>query len=266
MYVRIFVVVLFLNFYKCQNDNEFLGTAELVKQSPRRSRLLSNFVDGKSETLTSEAPKTVSNTAIYEDNPVEEVTKTFKSSEGTIKNYGKIFQMDTQNLTDKQRVLLERIVERVARLGGNIEQEKTEDSENLNESRARARHRNVRKNNGKTENISTTKTIKRTTAGVMVHPTKSVSSSTTKVGKSKVTLSNTVHQLKPNATEVVFGNITTSSIVDSLSAKDTNNNNNIAREEVYARRPPSEKAGVKVSNPNTKSFNSLCLLNFDIFQ
>lgn len=289
MYVRVLILVVCLNVCQCQTQNgNGYGTVELVKHN-RRSRLLSDFVDGSTTAGRSvppvqsapavpasplnmpvpRSPAPQANAAATGRNP------RIPSTERMLQNYGNIFQMDTKNLTDKQRTLLERIVERVARLGGSLEPENDvpTDDDNLNESRARHRNRNVRKNVAKSSvpaavaapavgtneakdlNLSqlssttagsttTTKTIKRTTAGIIAHPTKPVSSSTTKVGKSKVTQASSFNQLRPNSTEVVLGNITTTSIVDSLS-KDN------AREDLYNRRPViAEKANVKVSKIN----------------
>lgn len=263
MYVRVLILVVFINVCKCQDGNGFFGTVELVKHS-RRSRLLSDFVDGSGSAAVPSHFKPMppvqaqrSAPPVYSAPPAEAVRgPRQQSTERMLKNYGNIFQMDTKNLTDKQRVLLERIVERVARLGGSLEPENEiqDDGSNGNESRSRQRNRNVRKNavkvapaapastsasSSSVDPIATTKTVMRTTAGVISHPTKPVSSSTTKVGKSKVTQVSNLHQLRPNSTEVVLGNITTSSIVDSLS-KDN------AREDVYGRRPALNEK-VKVS-------------------
>lgn len=275
MYIRVLILIVCLKLCQCQtqNGNGFYGTVELVKNG-RRSRLLSDFVDGAS---TSVAPSPAVTEPPQDAIPKAPIVASSKirtqTTERMLKNYGNIFQLDPKNLTDKQRVLLERIVERVARLGGSLEPENTvpsvgQDQEQV-ESRARHRNRNVRKNQPKVAQdeprsestahtvtaagldasasapASTTKTIKRTTVGVIAHPTKAVSSSTTKIGKSKVTQASAYSQLRPNATEIVMGNITTTSIVDSLS-KDN------AREDLYNRRPIiAEKANVKVSIPRT---------------
>lgn len=259
MYIRVLILIVCLNVCKsqAQDDSTFYGTAELVKNG-RRSRLLSDFVEGGSSPAPAPVPIPVAKPRL---NAQSNGDVRQQSTERMLKNYGNIFQMDTKNLTEKQRTLLERIVERVARLGGSLEpdNEVPLDQDNQSESRSRHRNRNVRKNVPKidennsatqtsttAESTPTTKTIKRTTAGIMAHPTKPVSSSTTKVGKSKITQTSNFHQMRPNSTEVVFGNITTTSIVDSLS-KDN------AREDVYNRRPIiAEKANIKVSNIDLK--------------
>lgn len=149
--------------------------------------------------------------------------------------------MDTKNLTDQQRVLLERIVERVARLGGSlddIENAATSEANDVVSNEGRARQRNVRKNTSKktkgdeTKHITiemtqatptqptSMKAIKRATAGIIAHKAKG--------GKSKVTQAN--EMTMSNVTAVDLGNITTTSIVNILS---TDN----ARENVFARRP-----------------------------
>lgn len=287
MYIRVLLLIVCLNWCSCvesqQNGNGFFGTVELVKNG-RRSRLLSDFVENTQPAAAAAPAAPQANDAVPKA-PVDTASASKGRSQTTermLKNYGNIFQLDPKNLTDKQRVLLERIVERMARFGGSLDGAvesspapttpgAADANSDPSESRARHRNRNVRKNQPKvvapepqeqpqqrseasvpdvqltihsdsSSTIATTKAAKRTSAGVMSHPTKAVSSSTTKVGKSKVTQASTYSQLRPNATEVVLGNITTTSIVDSLS-KDH------AREDLYNRRPIiAEKANVKVSS------------------
>lgn len=243
MIVRVCTVFLLVSL--CNGDDGFIGTAELVRQSSRRSRLAPAF----QATQPTIPVVNVSPPEVTEETAARS-TKSPKIPERAVRNYDKIFNMDFRNLTDKQRILLDRIVERVAKLGGPFPTSRNKttsttastavtDTE-LNESRANhatSPARSVKKNMTKS---STTKTMRRTTAGIIAHPTKPVGSTTTKVGKSKVT-----HMVlpRPNATEIVLGNITTASIVDSLK-KDNHN----AREDVYGRPPtPVEKASVKVS-------------------
>lgn len=266
MYIRVLIIFVCLNVCNilAQDPNGFYGTVELVKHN-RRSRLLSDFSQANGAAIVDSA--ITSPPAVPRQNaPIAEQPRQ-QTTERMLKNYGNIFQMDTKNLTEKQRSLLERIVERVARLGGSLEPDNNSQSnnDNLNESRSRQGNRNVRKKQTIDESdetvpitttagsTTTTKTIKKTTAGIIAHPTKPVSSSTAKVGKSKITQVSS--QMRPNATEVVFGNITTSSIVDSLS-KDN------AREDLYARRPVApagpiiaEKANIKVSVFFLRSLN-----------
>lgn len=234
------MMVMDWNCCKCQND--FYGTVELVKHAPRRSRLLSDFVVGervpKSVPLSVPAtPSTTSTESIDDTSTLPPVRPTID----TLKRYARIFKMDTKNLTEQQRILLERIVERVARLGGSLEDIDNAEASDANDivgNEGRARQRNVRKNaNKKTKtddnhhiSIETTqptptaptstKTIKRATAGIIAHKAKG--------GKSKVTQAN--EMTMSNVTAVDLGNITTTSIVNILS---TDN----ARENVFARRP-----------------------------
>lgn len=309
MYFRVFLLVLFLNNFKCQqNGNGFYGTVELVKQSPRRSRLLSDFVNPSPEARSSAphpihiplspspTPSSQSSSPSAQSEPATSASfpttisaapdLPVKPTIDTLRKYGKIFKMDTKYLTPQQRSLLERIVDRVARLGGNLELSdnitsvnRTQANETVdNESEGRARARNNRKKSGKKSNnaskssestdesgteaetsaassastvpftatASSVKAMKRTTAGIIAHPTKTVGASATKVGKSKVTQTHNLTQLKSNSTNMELGNITTTSIVDSLS-KDN------ARENVYNRRPDKT---VTTTIPNANQNNN----------
>lgn len=316
MNFHVFLLVLFLNNFKCQqNENGFYGTVELVRQSPRRSRLLSDFANPMPESRSSSptqfiplapvpspspsaSPDAQTESATPPTIPLSSVSasdQTLKPTADTLRKYGKIFKMDTKYLTPQQRSLLERIVERVARLGGtlelsdNITSADKNQTNDENENEGRARNRGNRKKLGKksanvsksgesseeatTEKESATsasdstmpytatssasssvKAMKRTTAGIIAHPTKSVGGSATKVGKSKVTQTHNLTQLKSNSTNVDLGNITTTSIVDSLS-KDN------ARENVYIRRPEKPVTTITTtlataSNNNNNNHNS----------
>lgn len=240
-----------LNYCKCQS--EFYGTVELVKNAPRRSRLLSDFVNNErmpklaAAEVASEAPPNPSQLTpstiqtLLTDDGASVTPAAARPTIDTLKRYARIFKMDTKNLTDQQRVLLERIVERVARLGGSlddIENAATSEANDVVSNEGRARQRNVRKNTGKktkgdeTKHITiemtqatptqptSMKAIKRATAGIIAHKAKG--------GKSKVTQAN--EMTMSNVTAVDLGNITTTSIVNILS---TDN----ARENVFARRP-----------------------------
>lgn len=238
------MLVMEWNCGKCQND--FYGTVELVKHTPRRSRLLSDFVVG--ERMPKSIPLSVQSTASTSQTTSNDDSSTpspIRPTIDTLKRYARIFKMDTKNLTEQQRILLERIVERVARLGGSLEDIENVEASEANDimgSEGRARQRNVRKNaaNKKTKtddnnHISiepapptqppptaptSTKTIKRASAGIIAHKSKG--------GKSKVTQANDMTMT--NVTAVDLGNITTTSIVNILS---TDN----ARENLFARRP-----------------------------
>lgn len=310
MYFYLFLLVLFLNNYKCQqNASGFYGTAELVRQNPRRSRLLSDFVDPLPEEARSSSPHPIpiplssspqttsqpsspralsepSTQAAYPTSIPLVSDIPVKPTIDTLRKYGRIFKMDTKYLTPQQRALLERIVDRVARLGGNLELSdnitpvnKTQPEESVeNENEGRARTRNNRKKSGKksgtqppkssestdppssetetsaastvpiTGTTTSVKAMKRTTAGVIAHPTKTIAASATKVGKSKVTQTHNLTQLKSNSTNMELGNITTTSIVDSLS-KDN------ARENVYNRRP-EKPVTTTIANPNQNNNNN----------
>lgn len=236
MLVRVVVLVLLVKLAECSfENNNYYGTAELV-QAPRRSRLLSDFADRMPKSLATTAPL-ISSTA-------EPSPPSAKPTMDTLKRYARIFKMDVKTLTEQQKILLERIVERVARLGGSFEPTETAevDENGLAAEEGRARNKN-KKNATKVNKIemeppsSTTptpatkatgtksanaKTVKRTTSGVI--------SQKLKGGKSKVTQANDL--ASANATAVDLGNITTTSIVNILS---TDN----ARESLYSRRPPT---------------------------
>lgn len=241
MLVRLVVMVLLVKLGECSfENNNYYGTAELM-QAPRRSRLLSDFADRMPKSLATTAPL-ISSTA-------EPSPPSAKPTMDTLKRYARIFKMDVKTLTEQQKILLERIVERVARLGGTFEPtEAAEVDENgLSAEEGRARNKN-KKNAAKINKIemeppssttptpatrsaatkatstksANTKTVKRTTSGVI--------SQKLKGGKSKVTQANDL--ASANATAVDLGNITTTSIVNILS---TDN----ARENLYSRRPPT---------------------------
>lgn len=260
------------NCCKCQND--FYGTVELVKHAPRRSRLLSDFVVGdrvpKSIPLSaaeSTASPSLTSTSI-EDALAQ--SQPVRPTIDTLKRYARIFKMDTKNLTEQQRILLERIVERVARLGGSLEDidnVETSEANDIVGDEGRARQRNVRKNANKKSKTdeqthisiettqptptapTSTKTIKRASAGIIAHKAKG--------GKSKVTQAN--EMTMSNVTAVDLGNITTTSIVNILS---TDN----ARENVFARRPssppPSSSPHEKIAAPSTNSKVSIPLSKY----
>lgn len=247
MYIRVFVIMLLMKLDECHYENNFYGTAELM-QAPRRSRLLSDFSDRIPKSLE---PLTSSSIPVTTPEPSP---STAKPTVDTLKRYARIFKMDMKTLTEQQKILLERIVERVARLGGNVEptESNIDEQESVSFDEGRARNKNkkniVKKNKIEIEtNIPTissttptpsiklmastkstntkstnTKTIKRTTTGVVSHKSKG--------GKSKVTHMN--DPANANVTAVDLGNITTTSIVNILS---TDN----AREQLYSRRPPT---------------------------
>lgn len=252
MLIRVFVVVVLLEF--CQAQNDWYGTAELV-QAPRRSRVLSDFVAERNEPEA---------TIIASTEPTSDASlPVTKPTMDTLKRYARIFKMDAKILTPQQRVLLERIVERVARLnGGTLEPtsatlESTEATVQGDDVEGRARHKN-RKNatkKNKTEGTSATtdeltsspvpptKATKRTTSGIIAHKSKG--------GKSKVTQANDLTM--SNVTAVDLGNITTTSIVNILS---TDN----ARENLYSRRPTTQDKLISATSNTANSKVSLSKL------
>ncbi|XP_055326663.1 uncharacterized protein LOC129580352 [Sitodiplosis mosellana] len=279
MYFRVLIVVSLLKLSECYNGN-FFGTAELIKNvQPRRSRLLSDFVDNapadnsrsgfvpisiplsaaRSLLVSSEKPTTIDEPKSTEQ-PEELKSEPIEDEEGpvptadTMRKYARIFKMDTETLNEKQKLLLQRIVQRIARLNGASPDEESIDL-NDNEGRARRKNRDEHK---KTQKKTSTTTIEVVTEPTKTTPklktTPSIQSSSSsaqkkkvaasnnyiaiskptmptiasKMGKSKVTQANDL--TLTNATSVDLGNISTTSIVDILS---TDN----ARENFYIRRP-----------------------------
>lgn len=283
MYIRVLIMVSFLKLGECHNN--FFGTAELMKNSaqPRRSRLLSEFIDNSpadysrsgfvpmSIPLTSKARSFPVSSAEPATEKPNQVSESFESDEGpiptadTMQKYARIFKMDTTTLNEKQKMILQRIVQRIARLNGA---NPDEESINLTESEGRARRKNGddRKKTQKKSSTTTIEVVTEPTRATSKHKPSSLSSNTTssssssngaqqkkkvaasnnfisistvtarptmptiasKEGKSKVTQANDLTLM--NATSVDLGNISTTSIVDILS---TDN----ARENFYVRRP-----------------------------
>lgn len=282
MYFLVFVVVSVLQLSECQTN--FYGTAELVKPA-RRSRLLSDFVDGNKKE---DAATTIS---AYANPELASIETELSDDDGpaptvdTLRKYARIFKMDTDNLNDKQRMLLQRIVQRIARLNGAESDEETMEMGDDNEGRARRKHRDDRKkaNNSK-KSSSTTRspsggttksTLKTSSASVSTtRPKKKIAAggsrttstttttttaengsdeieatSPTKVGKSKVTQANDITLTSANGVDL--GNISTTSIVNILSTVDN------ARESFYVRRPsPATVTAVHSKVPHHKVSSS----------
>lgn len=267
MYFIGLVIISLLQLGTCQSN--FYGTAELIKPSmPRRSRLLSDFSDAKTKhdlaaTISSHANPELASIETEledEDGPTPTVD--------TLRKYARIFKMDTENLNDQQRMLLQRIVQRIARLNGAQSDEETMDLGETEEGRARRKHRDDRKkaNNKKSSTTRlpsggttkiTTKTTKTSAASSTMHPKRKIAAKNStdalypveptipsKVGKSKVTQANDV--TLTNANGVDLGNISTTSIVNILS---TDN----ARESYFVRRPsPATVTAVHNKVPHHK--------------
>lgn len=275
MYFRVLMVVSLLKLGECHNN--YVGTAELTSSQPRRSRLLSDFVNNlpadhsRSSFVPVSIPLSLSRSLPVTEQPTTERSE-FTSSPSsqssslspnehddgpmptpdTVRKYARILKIDTDNMNEKQRELLLRIVQRIARLNGA---QPDEESIDLNDNEGRARHRNRgdRKKNQKKPSISDVQSDSlRTTIAASKHRTTptihisnsqkkkvaasnhiAISSATmptiaSKSGKSKVTQANDL--TLTNASSVDLGNISTTSIVDILS---TDN----ARENFYIRRP-----------------------------
>lgn len=287
MYCLAFVLVSLLQFSQCQHN--FYGTAELVRYSqPRRSRLLSDFGDAG-------APQEPATTITAYANPELASIESELDDDGptptadTLRKYARIFKMDTDNLNDKQRMLLQRIVQRIARLNGAESDEATMDLDET-EGRARRKHRDDRKKANASKKSSTTrapigpssggggvattrattKTTKGSTARPKKRPATGATALTTnatdalhpaeatapsKAGKSKVTQANDLTLTSANGVDL--GNISTTSIVNILS---TDN----ARESFFVRRPsPATATAVHSKVPHHKvSGRAICSPSF----
>lgn len=268
MYFHILMLVSLLKLAECQ-----YGSAELMKNSyQRRSRLLSDFSDDKSRSgFVSSNPLSLSRSLPVTHEPTDQTDQTDKTDQtdpttilpsfdedesatptaDALKKYARIFKMDTENLNEKQKMLLQRIVQRIARLNGvQLDEQTTDPSENT-EGRARNRKKTQKKpSNATTETSSTVSTktnkqkttnaqqnhdnqMKKVTASNVASIQTTVDFTTTpttpsKVGKSKVTQANGSPLSSPSGMDL--GNISTTSIVNILS---TDN----ARENFFVRRP-----------------------------
>lgn len=225
MHFYIFLLMLIVNVqqYRCDKDG-FLGTAELV-QSGRKSRISRDFSSQRFD-------------------------KSVKLSDETIREYGQLLQMDTKNFSDQQKVLLEKIVERVARLGGaNIKV----DSANVtktNENEGRGNKNRLKKNShNKNQSAPTKAAIKHdqhdANGKLTVKHNIPPKINDSQMIKMQVN-NNNDGAIKANVTDVMFGNITTSSIVDSLSSDN-------AREDIEMKKRPVgpaviDKTKVKVGS------------------
>ncbi|KAJ6628666.1 hypothetical protein Bhyg_15849, partial [Pseudolycoriella hygida] len=184
-----------VNEFLCDNKDGFMGTAELI-QSGRKSRLSRDFSS-------------------------QHLDKSVKLSDDTIREYGQLLQMDTKNFSDQQKVLLEKIVERVARLGGANLKVDAANVTDINENEGRG-NKNRLKKNSHSKNQSA--------------PTKAAIKHDQHDGNGKLTVKHNIPS-KANITEVMFGNISTSSIVDSLSADN-------AREDIQLKKRPVGPASI----------------------
>lgn len=160
MYFRVLIVVTLLKLSECHNS--LFGTAELRNPQPRRSRLLSDFVNSnvpndnsRSAFVPMSIPIKLSRSLPVSSTTIESVqstasTSSSENSEGpvptadTMRKYARILKIDAENMNDEQRELLLRIVQRIARLNGANPDEESIDL-NVNEGRARRKHRDDRK-------------------------------------------------------------------------------------------------------------------------
>lgn len=228
MYFYIFLFVLTVNVqqYRCDNSKVgFLGTAELI-QSGRKSRISRDF-------------------------PNQRFDKSVKLSDETIREYGQLLQMDTKNFSDQQKVLLEKIVERVARLGGtHINVDSVNGTDN-NDNEGRGNKNRLKKNShNKNQSTPTKAAIKHDHDGngklTVKHNIPAKINDSQMISNKMQVNNNNDGAIKANVTDVMFGNITTSSIVDSLSADN-------AREDIYVKKRPVgpavvDKTKVKVGS------------------
>lgn len=155
MYFRVLVVISLLKLSECQ-----YGTAELIKFSvPRRSRLLSDFTETQTPPPNYDESVQARSLPITEKSIDQQLDSTPSSTvdelndepvptADTLRKYARIFKMDTENLNEQQRMLLTKIVQRIARLNGANSDEQSIDL-NGNEGRARHRNRDERKKSQK---------------------------------------------------------------------------------------------------------------------
>lgn len=204
MYIHILLVVSLLKLGECHNN--IFGTNEQTRSFfPRRSRLLSDFMSNigsdtsrsgfvpvsiplsssrsipsneqsttttttttTSERSTSEQPGEFppsSSTATASPSSVENAEGPMPTAD-TMRKYARIFRMDTENMNEDQRFLLQKIVQRLARLNGNHPDDGTEDLSD-NEARARRKNNDGKKNQKKTpsKTIEVVTNSSRTTVG-----------------------------------------------------------------------------------------------------
>lgn len=206
------------------------------------------------------------------------------------REYEYLLKMDTKNFNDKQKQLFEQIVERVARLGGSTDSPTTDYVESeVGESRGskqrltKARFtttatpssatsitKNKHSSSSSSTSTATTTKSKPSTITVKTHQTAAAPSATTVPAELAKPFA---HKFKPlqtnispvgssaatkvgNVTEVIFGNITTTSIVDSLS-------NDNGRDDIFSgkKRPPTTAAAATVQTTADTNKNKVCEIN-----
>lgn len=198
-------------------------------------------------------------------------------TEETYREYEHLLKMDTKNFNEKQKQLFEQIVERVARLSGSTDQPTTVNVDpEIGESRgSKQRLTKARLTTTSSPSSATTPTKNKYSSS----STSTSTATTTKTKPFPITIKTHqtaasapgvtaipaevakpfAHKFKPlqtnispvsssaatkvgNVTEVIFGNITTTSIVDSLS------NDNGGREDILSgkKRPATTMAAATV--------------------
>lgn len=265
--VKMFVALAFmlLNVSVCLCEigraRDFPGTAELLPSNARRSRLSRDFVPSQSDPVgtSSAVPKPI------EDEPVT-TERISKLSDDTVREYGNLLQMDTKNFSEKQKALLERIVERVARLSGSagVETNGTTSDDQVNENEGRGNKNRLKKNSLKsssqtkldstvpaTENVKVTIKASAGKPLIVVPVIADLKAASNKQrhkihAASVAAVNGNGGQKAQNVTEVIFGNITTSSIVDSLST------DNVAREDIYVKKRPASTAATAIDATKVK--------------
>lgn len=195
-------MVSLLKLGECHNN--IFGTNEQTRSFfPRRSRLLSDFMSNigsdtsrsgfvpvsiplsSSRSIPSNEQSTTTTTTTNErstsEQPVEfppssstatASPSSVENAEGpmptadTMRKYARIFRMDTENMNEDQRFLLQKIVQRLARLNGNHPDDGTEELSD-NEARARRKNNDGKKNQKKTpsKTIEIVTNSSRTTVG-----------------------------------------------------------------------------------------------------
>lgn len=236
MHFYIFLLMLTVNVQQYRSDNSrdgFSGTAELL-QSGRRSRLSRDF-------------------------STHRLDKSVKLSDDTIREYGQLLQMDTKNFSDQQKVLLEKIVERVARLGGaNVEVANVTTDANENEGRGN-KNRLKKNSHNKNQSAPTKAAIKHDqhdgNGKLTVKHTIPSKINDSPMIKMQVNINNNDGAIKANVTDVMFGNITTSSIVDSLSSDN-------AREDIQMKKRP---VGPAVVDKTKVKVGLIFFLSYKVF-
>lgn len=208
-------------------------------------------------------------TVLPQDDSRPTVAEQQPLTDETYREYEHLLQMDTKNFSDKQKQLFDQIVERVARLSGGSDSPTTDPVDpEVGESRgskqrltkARLTSTSSPSSSASASTASKTKyasspflastsTTKSKPASIAIksnQPPASSLTTTTSAEPPKFSKFKPLHtNINPvsssaatkvgNVTEVIFGNITTTSIVDSLS-------NDNGREDIFGKKRPATTA------------------------